>query len=123
VGPEDASICKGENATFNCGYFFNTQIVAIPQWKINGMMRFAMEEIDNDTNDLLQWIVDGNDTNTTRLLVGPVDERFVGRTTFQCQIPILPPVSSNTAVLIVIGKLSFVTVSVWKTYLLGTSKL
>jgi len=102
VHPEDASICIGKNATFNCGYFLISTPVITPQWIINGT-RLIMEDIVNDTNDLLQWIVTGNDTNTTRLLVGPVDESFVGGTTFQCQIPVTPPNKSNTAILTVIG--------------------
>ena len=47
MDPENVTVCKGENATFNCGY--------------------------------IQWMVGGYDTNTTRLLVGPVNESFVGR--------------------------------------------
>jgi len=83
MDPENATICKGKNATFNCGYFLTNFPVITPQWIINETKRFTRMEIVNDTNDLLQWIIDGNDTNTTRLLVCPVDERFVGRTTFQ----------------------------------------
>ena len=103
MDPEDATICKGKNATFNCGYFLINFPVITPQWIINETERLARLEIVNDTNDLLQWIVDGNDTNTTRLLVGPVDERFVGRTTFQCEIPIESPPQSQIATLTVIG--------------------
>ena len=108
VDPEDVTICKGENATFNCGYFFINfpdTVVFIPQWIItrNVTMRLTMDNIVNDINDLLQWIVIGDDTNTTRLLVGPVDERFVGRTTFQCEIPVKPTPQSHIATLTVIG--------------------
>ena len=74
-----------------------------PHWIINEAMWVSRIEIISDTNDLPQWIVDGNDTNTTRLLIGPVDERFVGRTTFQCVIPIDPPLQSQIATLNVIG--------------------
>ena len=105
VGPDDDTVCKGMNATFNCGYFFIDTpaiLVSIPQWRINGTV-CRRSDIDSDSNDLLQWIVDGDDTNTTRLLVGPVDERFVGRTTFQCVIPVGFMPQSRTATLTVIG--------------------
>ena len=62
-----------------------------------------MGDIANDTNDFFKWIVDGNNTNTTRLLVGPVDEMFVSRTTFQCEIPVWLPVQSHIATLNAIG--------------------
>jgi len=106
VEPENASICKGETATFNCGYFLNnTQLELIPQWIINKTNRLSMMDIVNGINNLgpLQWIVDGNDTNTTRLLVGPVDERYIGKTTFQCEIPVPPTPRSENATLTVIG--------------------
>ena len=102
--PENATICKGKNTTFDCGYFLiNFPPVITPQWKINETMGLNRFNIINDANDLLQWMVDGNDTNTTRLLVGPVDDSFVGRTTFQCEIPIDPPLQSQIATLNVIG--------------------
>ena len=106
VDPEDATICKGENATFNCGYFFiniPAELVSIPQWIVNETMRLTMDDIVNNTNDLLQWIIIGDNTNTTRLVVGPVDERFVGKTTFQCEIPVTSPPQSRIATLTVIG--------------------
>ena len=91
------------NASFNCGYFFiGTTIVCTPQWKINGKTK-PRSEIDSDPNDLFQWIVDGDNTNTTRLLVGPVDESYVGRTTFQCVIPVDNGPQSQIATLTVIG--------------------
>jgi len=108
VGPDDAKLCKGMNTTFNCGYFFINFLpdaIPIPQWIINGTTK-PKREIDNDPDDLLQWIVDGDDTNTTRLLVGPVDERFVGTATFQCEIPTTSRRQSRVATLTVIGKLS-----------------
>jgi len=104
VGPDNATICKGMNVTLNCGFFFiNTGFVATPRWMINGSAGLSRSAIDNDPDDLLQWIVDGNDTNTTRLLVGPVDERFVGNTTFQCEIPVDDGPESQIATLTVIG--------------------
>ena len=100
MDPEDATICKGESVSMNCGYFTNNTLGIIPLWIINGasVRRIA---IDSNQNDLLQWIVDGDDTNTTRLLVGPVDERFVGRTTFRCEIS--TERGSDNATLTVIG--------------------
>ena len=109
VGPDDSTVCKGMNATLNCGYFFigvPADLVVIPQWIIDGTITSRVQ-IDNRTDDLLQWIDDGDDTNTTRLLVGPVDERFVGRTTFQCVIPTASPRQSRIATLTVIGKITF----------------
>ena len=108
MGPEDATICKGQNATLNCGYFFINvpmNLVSTPLWEINETS-VRRNSIDSDPNDLLQWIVDGDNTNTTRLLVGPVDERFVGRTTFQCVIPTGTEPQSQIATLIVIGRLN-----------------
>ena len=111
VGPNDTTVCKGRNATFNCGYFFigvPANLVVLPQWIINGSAgRLSRESIDDDPDDLLQWIVDGDDTNTTRLLVGPVDESYFGKTTFQCIIPTQFPAQSRVATLTVIGKLPF----------------
>jgi len=108
VGPDDVTICMGRNAIFNCGYFFigvPSDLVVLPQWIIYGSItgRFSREGIDSNPDDLLQWIVDGDDTNTTRLLVGPVDERFVGSTTFECTIPTQSPRQSRVATLSVIG--------------------
>ena len=77
-------------------------LVSIPQWIINGTV-CQRSDVDSDPNDLLQWIVDGNDTSTTRLLVGPMDERFGSRTTFQCQIPAGVMPQSRIATLTVIG--------------------
>ena len=105
VGPDDVAICMGRNVRFDCGYFFigvPANLVVLPHWIINGI-RISRIDIDNDPDDLLQWIVDGDDTNTTRLLVGPVDERFVGSTTFQCEIPTAYPRQSRVATLNVIG--------------------
>jgi len=102
VDPESVSICEEESATFNCRYFH--QFALIPLWRINGTLLLSMEDIVNDTNNLgLKWIFDGNDTNTTRLLVGAVSERFIGRTTFQCEIPALHTRRSQSAILTVIG--------------------
>ncbi|XP_065917120.1 protein sidekick-2-like isoform X2 [Dysidea avara] len=103
VEPNDTTICKGGNALLNCGYFINIPVMLTPQWRINGTTLLNMNDIDNDTDDLLQWIEDDNNTNTTRLLVGPVDENYVGSTTFRCEIPITPPDPSRTATLTVIG--------------------
>jgi len=99
--PRNVKVCKGEVTIFNCGYFASVDIQ--PLWIINGSTSLRRSAIDNDPNDLLQWIVDGNDTNTTRLSVGPVDESYVGRTTFQCEIPLGTPVVSDIATLTVIG--------------------
>ena len=100
MDPEDATICKGESVPMNCGYFTNNTLGIIPLWIINGTS-VRRSDIDSNQNDLLQWIVDGDDTNTTRLLVGPVDERFVGRTTFRCEIS--AERGSGNATLTVIG--------------------
>ena len=100
--PEDKVICKGSQAIFNCGYRFSSFRIFSPQWRINGTIH-TFSQIVNNTDDLLSWQIDGDDTESTGLSVGPVDDTFVGVTTFQCELLTTPVLMSNIATLTVIG--------------------
>ena len=60
MGPDDETVCKGMNVTFNCGYYFidtPATLVSIPQWMmINGAVT-SKDQIDNDPDDLLQVVM------------------------------------------------------------------
>ena len=53
----------------------------------------------------LQFIlIAANDTNASRIIIGPVGEQFIGMTNFTCQfLQFSPSVESTTVVLTVIG--------------------
>ena len=100
--PEDKVIYKGSQALFDCGYIFSDFWYFPPQWRINGTIH-TFSQIVNNTDDLLSWQQDGYDTESTGLCVGPVDDKFVGVTTFQCELLTIPVLMSNIATLTVIG--------------------
>ena len=100
-GPEDAIVCKRGETIFDCGYISDSAL----SWYINGTTNLLNRRTieDRQSGFPLEWLVNGNDTNTTRLRVGPVDDSLCGNTTFQCEIQSGSPVLSRVATLAVIG--------------------
>ena len=103
--PDNSTICKNGVIDLDCGYIVTMATrVFTPVWIINGTAYTRSQINSNDTPFPLQWLVDGNNTNTTDLRVGPVDERYLGQTVFQCAF-LSVDVLSAEAVLTIIGKL------------------
>jgi len=73
-------------------------------WYINGTTLLNRRTIDDGLSGFpFEWLVNGSDTNTTRLRVGPVDDSLCGNTTFQCEVQLATPVPSRIATLAIIG--------------------
>ncbi|XP_065917154.1 uncharacterized protein [Dysidea avara] len=101
--PDNSTICKNGVIDLDCGYIVTMATrVFTPVWIINGTAYTRSQINSNDTPFPLQWLVDGNNTNTTDLRVGPVDERYLGQTVFQCAF-LSVDVLSAEAVLTIIG--------------------
>ena len=89
----------------NCGYYsiLTKQIdfIIVPSARINkksyGLSSQPIAGLP------LQFIVPANDTNASRIIVGPVGEQFVGMTNFECDFPTKPLLLSTTVVLTVLG--------------------
>lgn len=90
----------------NCGYYTTftrqTGFVIVPLARIN---QISYDSRSQPIAGLpLQFITPANDTNASRIIVGPVGEQFVGMTNFSCNfLIIVPPLESVTAVLTVLG--------------------
>jgi len=95
-------ICKGSSATFNCGYIFSDSRIFPPQWRINGTVH-TFSQIVNDTDDQIIWQMNSSNTETTGISVGPVDNRFFGVTTIQCELLTTPMLKTRIVTLTVIG--------------------
>ena len=82
-----------------CGY--NSNFVLIPLARING----TSHSFNNPpiAGLPLQFITPNNDTNATRIIIGPVGEQFIGLANFSCSFVLSPPVESMTAALTVVG--------------------
>ena len=100
TNPDDQMICVGSTAVMNCG--FDNGIVLEPLAHINGTSHAS----DNPpiAGLPLQFITPANDTNATRIVVGPVSEQFIGTANFSCSFSLSPRVNSMTATLTVVGK-------------------
>ncbi|XP_065917101.1 protein sidekick-1-like isoform X2 [Dysidea avara] len=109
-GPEDAIVCKRGETIFDCGYISDSAL----SWYINGTTNLLNRRTieDRQSGFPLEWLVNGNDTNTTRLRVGPVDDSLCGNTTFQCEIQSGSPVLSRVATLAVIDAPPVPTITV-----------
>ena len=99
ANPDDQMICVGGTAVMNCG--FDNGVALTPLARINGTSHAS----DNPpiAGLPLQFITP-NDTNATRIVVGPVGEQFIGTANFSCSFSLRPPVISMTATLTVVGK-------------------
>ena len=51
----------------------------------------------------LQFITHSNDTNASRIIIGPVGKQFVGRTNFSCRFSVTLAPLVPTVVLTVLG--------------------
>ena len=82
-----------------CGY--DSGVVIIPLASING----TSHSFNNPpiAGLPLQFITPNNDTNATRIIIGPVSEQFIGLANFSCGFVLSPPVKSMTATLTVLG--------------------
>ena len=90
----------------NCGYYSTftkqTGFVIVPLACIN---KISYGSSSRPIAGLpLQFITPVNDTNASRIIIGPVGEQFVGMTNFSCNFLIAPPLESVTVVLTVLGK-------------------
>ena len=90
-GPVDTTVCDGNTVNITCG-ITNLPIGFIPTWRIiqrysNGSVSSDMEiagvNVIYDDDDGLVWIPDNNNTENSRLLVGPVDETD-NQSSYQC---------------------------------------
>ena len=102
TNPNDQMICVGGTAVMNYGYDNGgSGIILIPLTRINGTSH-ALD--DPPISGLPLQLITPNDTNATRIVVGPVGEQFVGTASFSCFFSLSPPVNSMTATLTVVGK-------------------
>ena len=100
TNPDNQIICVGDTAVMNCGYS-GGGITLVPLARINGTSHVFNNP---PTAGLpLQFITPQNDTNATRIIVGPVGEQFVGTANFLCSFSLAPPVDSMIATLTVVG--------------------
>ena len=100
--PEDQTLCVGDIAVMDCGYDSSDfNVVIIPLARING----TSHSFNNPpiAGLPLQFITPTNDTNATRIIVGPVSRQFIGMANFLCAYLLSPPVESMTATLTVLG--------------------
>ena len=103
----------------NCGYENTSGITVVPVARINGTSYpFNSRPIAGLS---LQFITPANDTNASKITVGPVGEQFIGMTNFSCFFLILPPMESVTVILTVLGqyiRMNGVVTSYWCVILL-----
>ena len=105
--PDNQTICVNDTAVMNCGYYSTTGHVTIPLANINNTLHISWIKISPPIAGLpLQFIVTRNDTNASRIIIGPVGEQFVGsRTNFSCVFNVRPSYPSTpTVVLTVLGE-------------------
>ena len=102
TNPNDQMICVGGTAVMNCGFDSGGGIVVVPLAHINGTSHASNNPPIPGLP--LQFITPINDTNATKIVVGPVGEQFVGTANFNCSFSVIPPVDSMTATLTVVGK-------------------
>ena len=111
--PTSKEVHNGEIVNISCGFIGASASSIVPDWSIaqKNMLTapkiFSSSEIVNHHIRGLKWIPDYtsgvNNSTSSKLLVGPVDETYNG-STYQCLIP-LPnrTINSTKAVLTVIG--------------------
>ena len=94
----------------NCGFYliFTKQIIGYtitPDARINGKSYGRSSQLLQPMCGLpLQFVAPANDTNSSRIIIGPVGKQFVGMMNFECAFITVPPPSfSRTVVLTVLG--------------------
>ena len=97
--PQNQTICIGGTATMDCGYESSSQIVPSLGAVINGTV--LVSNAPRFPPLLFKSII--NKTNTSKVIIGPVEKEFVGITTFSCHIALNPPVNGMNATLTVVG--------------------
>ena len=105
--PENATICIGDTTLFYCGY--SAPILLSPNLNINGTDHTLTGVVPNLPTNLIQPL---NDTNATRIEIGPVGTEAIGMTTMFCRLPSIPSVDTVTVTLTVLGKCVCVCVCV-----------
>ena len=99
--PDNQTICVGDTAVMNCGYYSDFGYAILPLALIN---KTIYDPLRPPTAGLpLQFIPSPNDTNASRIIIGPVGEQFVGMTNFSCKFAIRSPPLVPTVVLTVLG--------------------
>ena len=103
--PDNQTIGVGGTAVMNCGY--DSSITRqLPGYVIEPLA-YINETLYGPFHPSipglpLQFIAPVNDTNASRIIIGPVGKQFVGRTNFSCKFTVIsPPVP--TVVLTVLG--------------------
>jgi len=107
----DTTVCDGNTVNISCGYI-NNHLGEKPYWKIikrdsNGDINIIIGPALAFTyNDGLMWIHDKNNTENSRLLVGPVDETF-NQSLYQCYFQTSPTIYSSVGTLTIAGEIFY----------------
>ena len=100
--PDNQAICVGDTAVMNCGFDNGgSGIVLVPLAIINGTTHIFNNQPVAGLS--LDFIFPANDTNASRIVIGPVGEQFIGMANFLCTFSLTPPVNTMTATLTVLG--------------------
>jgi len=106
-------VCDGGYTRISCG-FINNHFHVTPTWKI--IKRSSTGSIINimkiippyvDGGIRMVWKYDDNNTENSRLLVGPVDMTY-NQSSFQCIIQTYPALYSTFGTLTVAGEILYV---------------
>ena len=100
--PDNQTICVGDTAVMNCGFDNGgSGIVLVPLAIINGTIHALNSQPVAGLS--LDFISPANDTNASRIVVGPIGEQFIGTANFFCAFSLSPQVDTMTATLTVLG--------------------
>ena len=88
---------------WHCGYIINSPIQLLPILFVNGAALIIGHNLNSISGLPLQYISPSNDTNATRIIVGPVGQQVIGNTTFFCEFTSTPQINSTIATLTVLG--------------------
>ena len=96
--PENQTVCLGDTVVVKCGYTNFTLIR--PGLIVNGTWYS-----DTTTNPLFHFVLPRfpNETDDTRIIIGPVDEHFIGATMVYCLYETIPTAKTPTATIKVLG--------------------
>ena len=95
---QNQTICIGGTATMDCGY----RSSGSPSL-INAVINGTILASSIPGYPPLMFVSNPNETDAAKVIIGPVEKRFVGITTFSCRIAANPPVDSINATLTVVG--------------------
>jgi len=109
----NATVCDGGTVIISCGAT-NVPVGSTPSWRVirrysNGSVMSDMtipgEDFKDNNNvvNSMEWIPDNN-TENSRLLVGPVDETY-NQSSYQCTY--LGVILSDTGTLTIAGKIFY----------------